>query len=626
MPLADDPATPRSQQKSAWRIFRRLLEGFSPHPWMTVVTAIAMAVVLGVELALPRVLGEAVQTMVEITRPMSAGLENAPTEGDSRRSMMLISVLYLVLAVIGLLARFGGGVARTVLVQRILTDLRLSIHSAIQGLSFRWHGQHSPGEVLSRATRDVEKIRAFYADVIATGGEIAIVIAGSVIMISLLSPLLGGIAFVLVTGMLFQVLALGRHLRGLWRSTDDSYDEVTLAVQETVAGARVVRAFGREPDQTERFHKVTETYVQKFLKAISYWAFHMPLANMVFNFSVPALILTGGWLVMRGGLELGALAAAIFYLSAISTKLRVIGRLIETSQDAIASSERIHELLDREEAINASGGGAPAPQHPATIRFEGVSLAGDAEQVILDDITLEIPAGATVAFVGRTGSGKSTLAALVPRFHDPDRGRVLLDGRDLRELDVTSLRGGVALVFQDTFLFSATIRENIAFGKPGATEEQVIEAARLSQAHEFIEAMPDGFDTVVGERGITLSGGQKQRLAIARAYLIDPSILIMDDATASVDSRTERRLQEAARGVTRGRTTILIAHRFSTLEHADCIHVLDDGRLVESGTHAELLERGGLYAELNQAQLMATSDDDGTSQRAPTQSAERLTR
>jgi ABC-type multidrug transport system fused ATPase/permease subunit len=273
----------------------------------------------------------------------------------------------------------------------------------------------------------------------------------------------------------------------------------------------------------------------------------------------------------------------------------------------VASADRIVELLDREDRIPEAASPAPVPRGPLGLHFQGVGFTGDGDRALLEGIDLEIPQASTVAIVGPTGCGKSTLVSLIPRFHDPDAGRILLEGRDLREYPVRELRSVIALVFQETFLFSASVAENIAFGVPGASEERIREAARQAQALDFIEQLPEGFQTRVGERGVTLSGGQKQRLAIARAYLTDPAILIMDDATSSVDSRTERGLQEATREVARGRTTILIAQRFSTLQHADHIYVLEEGRVIEQGTHAGLVAAGGLYQDLHRRQQVFAS-------------------
>ena len=388
------------------------------------------------------------------------------------------------------------------------------------------------------------------------------------------------------------------------RDVQQRMADVTTVAEESIVGAHVVKAFAQEERQTSRFAERSENVFQGTLRANRQRALYVPLLSFLPLVAQAAVLLYGGRMVARGELGLDAFFAFNVLVVMLVMPLRMLGMWIGQAQRATASGERIFEVLDEVEDVRGAPGAKPLPPGEGRVRFEHVSFSYADGTPVLRDIDLELEPGRAVALIGHTGSGKTTLASLVPRFYDATAGRVLVDGVDVRELDLATLRREIGIVDQDPFLFSATVRENIAFGRPDASLADVEHAARLAQAHDFIAELPDGYDTVIGERGITLSGGQRQRLAIARAILLDPRILILDDATASVDASTEARIRLGLREAMRGRTTIVIAHRLSTLALADELVVLHEGRVSARGTDAELLATSSVYREIHDHGLL----------------------
>jgi ATP-binding cassette subfamily B protein len=376
--------------------------------------------------------------------------------------------------------------------------------------------------------------------------------------------------------------------------------------EESIVGAGVVKAFAQERRQEERFRERTEAIFNQSVRATRQQASYLPLLSFLPLLAQAAVLLAGGWLVIDGGLTIGSFVAFNVYLLMLVFPLRMLGMWIGQIQRATASGERIFEILDEPEEIREGPDARSLPAGGGRITFEGVTFGYDPERPVLHALDLDVPPGRVVALIGHTGSGKTTLTALVPRFYDPQHGRVLVDGVDVRDLRLDELRRSIAFVSQDPFLFSTTVRENIGFGVADATDAEIEAAARVAQAHDFIEALPDGYDTFVGERGVTLSGGQRQRIAIARALLVDPRVLILDDATASVDATTEARIRLALREVMKGRTTLIIAHRLSTISLASEIVVLEGGNVVARGSADELRHTSPAYRELEEHSLIAS--------------------
>ncbi len=399
------------------------------------------------------------------------------------------------------------------------------------------------------------------------------------------------------------------------RDVQQRIADVTTQAEENVIGVRVVKAFAQEPRQRERFGQAAESVFRRAIDAARIQATYLPVMSSLPSAAIAGVLLVGGYQVIHGQLTLGDFFAVNGYLLMLVLPLRTFGQLVGQYQRAMASGERIFEVLDYERDIVDRPGAGELPAGPGRLSFRDVEFAYDRGRPVLCDVDLEVAAGQTIALIGPTGCGKTTLTTLIPRFYDVTAGSVLLDGTDVRDVTLESLRRAVGIVSEDTFLFSTTIAENIAYGAPQATPEEIVRAARQAQAHEFICDLPDGYETIVGERGLSLSGGQRQRIAIARALLMNPRVLILDDATASVDAGTEARIKLALREVMKGRTTLIIAHRLSTISMADSVVVLDQGRIVAQGRHDDLIDQSPVYRQIREHGLVERTfvglDPDG---------------
>jgi ABC-type multidrug transport system fused ATPase/permease subunit len=544
---------------------------------------------IAIEMTLPQIIGNAV---TNLQWHMEWGAEFA-----RNNYVALFISLVLVRAGVGHML----GPTRNRLVQTTLNDIRNAIYDAMQRLSFAFHDQTSSGELISRSTTDIWRLQELFFACLLMMVDIIVSLIVTITLISLVSGALAliTVATVIPTAALLAYYA--RKLQPQWRKVHDLHGEMTTVVQENIAGVRVVKAFARENAEIDKFTRKRNVYLDTMMRTVSYWSARVPAAQFVFGLTLPVVLWQGGREVIRGDTLLGDLVKVIFYLLAIGNRMGAIGQFTNIVQNASASAERVLEILRDPERLKS--GHKPLPATGGAVEFQQVSFEYRKEKAALHNVTFRAEPGKTYALVGPTGSGKSTLVHLVPRYYDATSGRVLIDGIDIRELDLRALRASVGVIFQETFLFSATVSENIAYGRPEASLDEIKRCAQAAQAHEFIQELPDGYDTVIGERGVSLSGGQKQRLAIARAFLLNPRFLILDDATASVDSKTEHAIQNAIVELSAGRTTFIIAHRFSTVQHADQILVLREGRLVEQGTHLELVQRGGYYSEIFEQQL-----------------------
>ncbi len=515
-------------------------------------------------------------------------------------------IMPLAIAIVGAgILRLGLTFLRRVIAGRVSLaveyDLRGLVYRHLQALELGFFDGQQTGQLMSRATVDLQSIRFFlgYGLIFITQSFLTIVLAGAVMFV--LKPSLAVLALLPVPIVVYTAARYNRRSRPALQEVQQRIAELTAEAEETVSGVRVVKAFAREEHMLDRFrHSVTRVFDQN-VYSTRLRAFYNPLIGFLPNFGLAAVLLVGGNQVINGTLTLGAFTAFFTYVTMLISPMRTLGVALGMSQRAIASGNRLFEILDRVPTIQAAADAPPLPEGRGKVELRGVDLAYEAAEgtiPALSGVNLQIEAGRVVALVGPTGSGKTSLVALLARLYDPTGGSVLIDDTDLREVELGSLRSQIAFVADDSFLFSASVADNIAYARPGATREEIERAAERAQAASFIERLPDGYETVVGERGLTLSGGKRQRLAIARALLADPRILILDDATSSVDARTEAEIKRGLAEALADRTTFIVAHRLSTISLADEIVVMDEGRIVDHGTHAELLDRSELYREI----------------------------
>jgi ABC-type multidrug transport system fused ATPase/permease subunit len=507
------------------------------------------------------------------------------------------------------------GVARALLMagRRLLSgqmaldvemDMRGGLYAHLIRLSFGFYDRHQTGQLMSRATVDLQGVRFFLGyGLIFFFQNLLTVVSVTVVLFFLQAEL--ALIVLAVTPLLVVLAYRYSHVsHPTLRDVQQKLADVATVAEENIVGVHVVKAFAQEPAEQRKFVFRSERVFEQTLRANRQRATYVPLISFVPQLAQAGVLLAGARMVASGSLTPGSFVAFNVYLALLVLPLRALGMWVGQAQRATAAGERIFEVMDEPEEIADRPDPAPLPDGGGEIRFERVSFGYDRERPVLLDVDLEIPAGRTVALIGHTGSGKTTLTSLVPRFYDATAGRVLVDGADVRDVRLASLRAAIGVISQDPFLFSATVRENIAFGRGDLSQEEVERAARAAQAHEFIDRLPNGYDTVIGERGITLSGGQRQRIAIARALAVDPRILILDDATASVDATTEARIRAGLRQAMHDRTTLIIAHRLSTIALADEIVVLDDGRIAARGTHDELLKESAVYREIYEHGLL----------------------
>jgi ATP-binding cassette subfamily B multidrug efflux pump len=578
-----------TKPKKGLRSLFSVLAFMGRYPGRVAACIVLLLINISIEMSLPQIIGSAV---TNLRWHMEWG-----AQFPRNAYVLLFLSLVIIRAAVGHLL----GPTRNRLVQTTLGDVRSAIYDTMQRLSFSYYDRTSSGELISRSTTDVWRLQDFFFACLLMAVDIAVSLVVTIVLITLISPALAVITLATVLPTAGLLAYYSKVLHPQWRKVHDLHSEMTTVVQENIAGVRVVKAFAKESAEVGKFTRKRDIYVETMMRTVSFWAARVPLAQFIFGLALPLVLWQGGREVIRGQILLGDLVKVIFYLLAIGNRMGSIGQFTNIIQTASASAERILEIVQEPERIRS--GHRKLPASGGTVEFRDLSFEYAKGKPALHHMSFKAEAGKTYALVGPTGSGKSTLVHLIPRYYDPSSGVILIDNIDARELDLRALRASVGIIFQDTFLFSATVAENIAYGKPDAPLAEIERCARAAQAHEFIMELEEGYNTMIGERGVTLSGGQKQRIAIARAFLMNPRFLILDDATASVDSKTEHAIQQAIETLSAGRTTFIIAHRFSTVQHADQILVLREGHLVEQGTHAELISRGGYYSEVYRQQL-----------------------
>jgi ABC-type multidrug transport system fused ATPase/permease subunit len=563
------------------KTFWRLLGFLRPYKRGVIVSFVLAGTAMGVSVLIPYLVG---RTVDEIR------------EGSTNLWPLAIAV-----AVAGVL-RLAFSVARRIVAGRVSLsveyDLRNRMYEHLQSLELAFFDQQQTGQLMSRATVDLQSVRFFlgYGLIFLVQSAITILIA-AVVMVAL-EPWLALVALAPTPWVIWIAFRYGQRNRPATQEVQQRIAELTAEAEENIGGVRVVKAFAQEQRQLRRFSRAVARVFDQSMVSTRLRAFYSPFIGFLPQLGLAALLLVGGRQVINGSITVGEFIAFYGYVLMLTGPMRWLGMALGMAQRAVASGARVFELLDRRPRLVASPDARPLPPGGGRVELRGVTFGYEGAEPVLRDIDLDVEAGRTVALVGPTGSGKTTLVMLIPRLYDIDEGAVLVDGADVRDLDPAALRRQVAVVSDDAFLFSASLGENIAYARPEAEDEEVVRAAERAGLAELIDDLPEGLDTLVGERGLTLSGGQRQRVAIARALLAEPRILILDDATSSVDATTESRIKAALAEVMEGRTTFVIAHRLSTIALADEVVVLEDGEIQARGTHEELLETSPLYREI----------------------------
>lgn len=566
----------------------RLLGYLRPY-WVYVVVAyVSVLIATGLNLIVPQIIAWAIDYGLAENQASTLFIAGGVILG-----------LAIVRGIVGFTQRYYG----EWLTHRVAYDLRNDFYDSVQHQPFAFHDQSHTGDLMSRATSDISESERFAGiglmDLTAT-----LLLIGGVMVAMLLESvplaLLGLLPFPI---LLLTTLRFGLTVRPRFKEIQEQMGVLSSVMQESLTGIRVVKAFAREPHEISKFDAENTEWFDRRYGLIRIWSNNWPFMTFLISVSIFILLWFGGPQALDGTITVGSLFALISYVLLLSGPVQRLGFLVNLTATAGASASRVFEIIDLPAEVAESPGAIPLEHPVGQVVFEHVDFAYRDGLNVLEDITLRAEPGQKIALIGPTGSGKSTVTNLIPRFYDVTGGRVLVDGHDVRDLQLRSLRDSIGIVLQEPFLFSQTIAENIAYGRPEADFEDIAAAAKAARAYDFICESEDGFDTRVGERGVTLSGGQKQRIAIARALLADPRILILDDSTSSVDTETEHLIQEALQTLMTGRTTFIIAQRLLTLMHADLILVLDEGRIVQRGTHKELLEEGGLYRDIYDLQL-----------------------
>ena len=494
--------------------------------------------------------------------------------------------------------------------QSVAYDLRNDLYAKIQRLSFSYHDKNQTGQLMIRATDDVEKVRLFIGQGLLQLVGAVILLTGTVIILFTSNVPLAWAAMPILPVAIITFVVFASLAQPMFSKVQQKLSYLNTVLQENLAGIKVIKAFTRERQQQAKFRHAADETMNQQIAVSRLFTFMFPFIFLVANLGQATILYLGGKQIIAGTLSLGAWQEFSLYLMYLFFPIMMFGMIVTQMGQAGASAERIFEILDAKSDIVDKPGALKLPEVKGDVRFENVTFRyfGGGEPV-LKDVSFEARPGETIALLGATGSGKTTIINLLPRFYDPSEGNITIDGYDLRDVTLDSLRSQIGIVLQETMLFSGTIRENIAFGKPEATLQEIRNAAQAAAAHDFIMSFPEGYDTHVGERGQTLSGGQKQRIAIARALLLNPRILILDDSTSSVDLNTEAQIQAALDTLMKGRTSFVIAQRISTVMNADKILVLDKGEIVEQGRHADLMEESAIYAEIYNSQLLPNSQE-----------------
>jgi ATP-binding cassette subfamily B protein len=571
------------------RTAARIWGEVKPYWRRLILTYVCLLIGLGLDLSIPYILKQAIDVGVTGAQP---------------RFMALAGLSVLGIGVFKALFSFGQRYLSQWLAFRVMYDLKNKLYKHIQSLPFSFHDTAQTGQLMTRCTGDVNAIHRFASTGLLEVVHITVMTIAVLIIMFSQDVRLSLIALAPMPILLALAIRFGRLARGKFNEIMQAQGKLNTILQENLTGIQVVKGFAREPYEIDKYREQNEEVFQRRVNVIRYFSINFPAMFTIVFMSTALILLFGGREVIAGRMTVGTLVAFNGYVAMLGMPMRRLGFFINMFSEALASADRIFSLLDEPVRIRSPRDARTVERVEGRVTFENVSFRyQNSDQHVLRDVDVKAEPGQVIALLGKTGSGKTTLVNLIPRFYDVTQGRVCVDGLDVKGLELESLRRQIGIVLQESLLFSATVRENIAYGRLDATDDEIVTVAKAARAHDFISEFPEGYDTEVGERGVTLSGGQRQRIAIARALLMDPRILILDDSTSSVDTETEYLIQQALKALMEGRTTFVIAQRLQTLMHADQILVLDQGQIVERGQHEELLAQEGLYREIYDLQL-----------------------
>ncbi len=586
------------------KILLRLVPYLKPYKWQLLVAWLCVLLAGAFVMVSPLAIRYAINFGLE---PVSDGRRLVGLDGNSR--LLVFAALGIILFAVGRgIAAFGQQYLGESIGQRVAYDIRNDIYDNLQRLSYAYHDKVESGQIMSRATQDVENIRMFINMGALRLGYVLLILLISVVGMLVINWQLALVSFISLPILAWRSILVSNRMRPIWLQIQQNQAEVTQVAEEGLTGIRVVKAFSREPFESQKFRAAAQKQAD-----LNYWqakqmAKHQPLMQGLSAAQVGLTVGFGSFLISRGNLTAADLLTFALWLNLLQLPVRTLGFVINIVARCVSSAERAFELIDAQSAVQEKPGAAPLADVRGHVVFETVGFGYESASPVLKGVSIDARPGQVIALLGPTGSGKSTVVNLLPRFYDVTEGKITIDGVDVRDTTLESLRTNIGIVQQDVFLFIGTIRDNITYGKPDATKEEIEQAARAARIHDFISSLPYGYDEWVGVRGVTLSGGQKQRIAIARTILLNPRILIFDDSTSSVDAQTEYLIQQALNDLMEGRTTFVIAQRLRTIMRADQIVVLDQGRIVERGRHAELLQHEGLYRRIYDLELKDQED------------------